>query len=68
MYELKPKEFKWQEGTLIALLEDKLVRFSPASGSRVILKDAQDLKILALVNQYLIYSQGDAVYIKQLIM
>lgn len=68
MFELKSNAYKWQEGTLVALLEDRVVRLSPASRSRIILKDTQELEILDLVNHYFIYSLEGAVYIKQLIM
>jgi len=68
IYELKSNAYKWQDGALIALFEDKLVQLSPASGSRVILGDTQDFEILALVNQYLIYSLDGVIYIKQLIL
>lgn len=66
IYELKSNAFKWRDGVLIALFEGNLVQLSPASGSRVIIKDAKDLEIIALINRYLVYSQGDVVCIKQL--
>lgn len=68
LYELQTNLYKWQQGNLIALLEDKVVRLSPALRSRVIFKDTKGLEILALVNHYLIYSLEGVVYIKQLIM
>jgi hypothetical protein len=67
-YELKSDAYKWQDGALIALYEGKLVQISPASGSRVILKDTQGFEIFTLVNRYLIYFMDGVVYIKQLIM
>ena len=65
-YELKTSEYEWQDGTLIALLEGQLVRLSPAVGCRSLLKDAGDVKILKLINQFLFISQKGDVLIKQL--
>jgi hypothetical protein len=66
MYELRTSVFTWQDGTLIASLEGQLVRLSPATGSRVILKDAGEVNMLKLVNQFLFFSQDGEIYIKQL--
>lgn len=66
VYELKTSEYVWQDGTLIALLEDQLVRLSPAVGSRSLLKDVGGVKILQLINQFLFICKDGEVLIQQL--
>lgn len=67
MYELKESAYAWQAGDLVALDASVAVRYSPGKNPRIIFRDVSDLKILALLNRYFIYSLDGAVHIKELV-
>ncbi|MGI6366404.1 MAG: hypothetical protein ACOX2G_11910 [Bacillota bacterium] len=56
----------WQEGVLIALVGNDLLRLSPGFDAKVLAREAQDYTLLGMVNQFFIYSNQGKVYIKQL--
>ena len=58
----------WQRGTLVAIRDQDMIRISPGFGVRSIAKEAQEYTLLGAVNQFVIYTHGDRLLIKQLVM
>lgn len=61
------RQYLWQEGLLIALVEGDLLRLSPGFDVKIVAREAQDYNLLGLVNQFVIYTSQGKVYIKQLV-
>jgi len=69
VYEFNATEqWQWQDGTLVALRNSELVRISPGFDVRVLVREAEGITLLGIVNQFVFYIQGGKVFIKQLIM
>lgn len=69
IYELgAARDWQWDEGNLVAVYQDELIRVSPGAGCKVLDREAEDIVPLDMVNQFLIYAQDGLVYIMQLVV
>lgn len=60
-------QWRWQDGTLLAIYQREMIRISPGLEPRILSREAEEISILALVNQFVIYSQDGRPFIKQLV-
>lgn len=62
------QQWAWQGGTMVAVCPDRMIRISPGFDPKVLVRDAQDLVLLGVVNQFVFYKLEGNVMIKQLIL
>jgi len=62
------QQWLWREGTLVFLREGDMLRLSPGFETKVLVREAEDITLLALVNQFVIYASEGKIFVKQLVM